>query len=600
MKANKLTTEYGLYWLAFLLAAGLRFYQLGAAALSEFEAGWALQALSVAHGSAVILDGQPAYILLTSLLFSIIKSTNFLARFIPALAGSLIIWLPFYFRRWMGDSTWLRRAGIVMAFGLALDPGLVAISRQIGSPMPALAFTLLALASLYNRRMIWLGITAALAVLSGTAFLQGLLVLGLSLGLYVLIPKTFFKDEEGEEDAKTAGPALPSSSIRVAVAAFLVTILAAGTLFLRVPQGLGALADMLSSYLSSFVSSSGVPFLRLPGSLVVYQLLALIFGVAGALRAWLGKWEDTRIQQLQIGLSIWALVAIILPVFYLGRQVSDLAWTLIPLWALAASEISRAFLPEENKVTRLVAAGLGIFLFLMVIILWMNLLPIGTGRQTVVVMSIGGSQVNVVVNWLILLGTILLGVVAVMLVIAGWSTRAALVGVVWSLCLALGLFMVANTWGMAIVRQDGAQDLWSISPARGQSEQFMITLSDLSSWNTGLRDQLEVVSLYDSSTLQWELRNFPYARFETSLSSTESPAVVITAKDTDQLALSQLYRGQDFVWKLYPGWQGAFPPNFVNWIAFHQAPLDQEQVILWARDDIFPGGSTNSAASATP
>ena len=91
-----------LYGLAFVLALGLRLYQLGADPLSEAEAGWALQALGLAHGQAVTLGSQPAYILITSQLFSILGDTNFLARFIPAMAGSLLIWLPFYFRRRLG------------------------------------------------------------------------------------------------------------------------------------------------------------------------------------------------------------------------------------------------------------------------------------------------------------------------------------------------------------------------------------------------------------------------------------------------------------------------------------------------------------------
>jgi hypothetical protein len=127
-----------------------------------------------------------------------------------------------------------------------------------------------------------------------------------------------------------------------------------------------------------------------------------------------------------------------------------------------------------------------------------------------------------------------------------------------------------------------------------------VTLSDLSSWNTGLRDQLEVVSLADSPALQWALRNFPYARFETSLSSTESPPVVITLKSSEEPALAKQYRGQDFAWGLSPDWLGAFPPNFVNWLAFRQAPLSQEQVILWARSDIFPGGGSNTTGSTAP
>jgi hypothetical protein len=193
MRAPKITPEHLLYLLAFLLALFLRTYQLGAGALSDAEAGWALQALGVARGETVSLGAQPAYIILTSQLFSILSASNFLARLYPAIAGSLLVWLPFFFHRWTGASLWLHRASLVMAFGLAIDPGLVALSRQAGSPVPALAFFLLALACLYERRMVLMGIFAGLAVLSGHAFLQGMLILG-SAGSCIVWLKTLSFD----------------------------------------------------------------------------------------------------------------------------------------------------------------------------------------------------------------------------------------------------------------------------------------------------------------------------------------------------------------------------------------------------------------------
>ena len=153
---------------------------------------------------------------------------------------------------------------------------------------------------------------------------------------------------------------------------------------------------------------------------------------------------------------------------------------------------------------------------------------------------------------------------------------------------------------MAIVRQNGAQELWSHIPATGQADLLKQTLADLSSWNTGLRDQLEVVVLADSAALQWALRDFPNARYEASLSPTESPPVVITQKGADEPRLAQQYRGQDFVWHLSSGWQGSLPSDFVNWLAFRQAPLAQDQIILWARTDIFPGGASVATGNATP
>jgi len=589
MKAYKLTTEHLLYWLVFLVALALRLFQLGAASLSDVEAGWALQALGLQHAGAVTLGAQPAYLLLTSQLFSIFGDTNFLARLFPALTGSLLVWLPFFFRRWMRDSSWLHRAGLVMAFGLAIDPGLVSLSRQVGSLMPALVFTLLALACLLHRRMVWTGICAGLALLSGLAFLQGLLILGISWGFSRLAGRASLQTQPDGNNAEPPVEPISTRSMGTALAALVGTVLVVGTLFLRLPQGLGALAGTIPAYLNTWVASSGIPVLRLPASLLVYQPLVLIFVILGAVRAWFGAQADQHTRQVRVGLSIWVVVAILLPLLYAGRHVGDMAWALIPLWALAAIEISRAWdLAHEDTFSRLVSAGLGLLLFVLAVVGWINLL------------SIGRYQVSVVVYWAIIIGALLLSIIAVLLVAATWSTSAARLGVVGALCIVLGLQLFANTWGMSIVRQNGAQELWPAPAATGQAEQLRLTLTDLSIWSTGLKDQLEIVSLVESSALQWELRHFPNARFETGLASSASPPVVITLKGVELPSLTEKYRGQDFIWRIYPGWQGVFPPGFINWLAFRQAPLGQEQIILWARADIFPGGNLETSGSVIP
>src|SRR4030067_702047 len=151
-----------------------------------------------------------------------------------------------------------------------------------------------------------------------------------------------------------------------------------------------------------------------------------------------------------------------------------------------------------------------------------------------------------------------------------------------------------------IERKNGAQELWSVPAATGQAEQLSLTLADLSKWNTGLKDQLEIVALVDSPALQWELRHAPNALFEPGLASSASPPVVITLKGVELPNLTEKYRGQDFIWRIDPGWQGVFPPGFINWLAFRQAPLSQEQIILWARADIFPGGTLETSDSVVP
>src|SRR5262245_43672562 len=176
MNSSRLKNEGWLYWLAFLLALGFRFIQLGASSLNDSEASLALQALHIAQGKSPLLDPQPAYILFTSILFAIIESTNFMARFLPALVGSTLVFVPYFFREKISP-----RPALLLAFLFAFDPGLVAISRQASGTILAVTFLLFAWGMWLNRRAIPAGIFAGLALLSGPSLWAGLLTLGLTL-----------------------------------------------------------------------------------------------------------------------------------------------------------------------------------------------------------------------------------------------------------------------------------------------------------------------------------------------------------------------------------------------------------------------------------
>ena len=139
MNPPRLKYEGWLYGLAFLIALGLRLLQLGTAPLTDSEANLALQALHIANGTRPLLGPQPAYILLTSVLFLIFESTNFLARLVPALVGSAMVFAPMFFREKLGA-----RPALILAFLFAIDPGLVALSRLAGGVVLAVAFTLFA------------------------------------------------------------------------------------------------------------------------------------------------------------------------------------------------------------------------------------------------------------------------------------------------------------------------------------------------------------------------------------------------------------------------------------------------------------------------
>src|SRR4030042_1405210 len=377
------------------------------------------------------------------------------------------------------------------------------------------------LACLHNRRMIWTGIFAGLALLSGLAFLQGILILGISSGFFRLANQHLDQAQPDEDSDKYSVEPISSRSIGITLAALVGTLLAAGALFLRFPQGWGALAETIPAFINTWIKSSGIPVLRLPASLMVYQPLLLIFGIIGTVHVWFRVEDDQRTRQMITGLSIWTVVALLLPLLYAGRQVGDMAWALIPLWALAAIEISRLLITDQKDAfTRLVVVGLGLLLFVLVVVGWLNLL------------SIGRYQKNVVVYWAIFIGAFLLGFIAILLVAAVWSTSAARLGMVYALCLVLGLQLFSSSWGMSIVRKNGAQGLWCLPATTGQADQLSLTLFGLSCWDTGFKDQLEIVALVSSPALQWELRQFPNTHFGTTIPAGESPPVVITMKGT--------------------------------------------------------------------
>jgi uncharacterized membrane protein len=85
-------------------------------------------------------------------------------------------------------------------------------------------------------------------------------------------------------------------------------------------------------------------------------------------------------------------------------------------------------------------------------------------------------QVNVLIYWAIIVGALLLGVIAVLLVAAAWSSSADKLGVVWSLCVVLGLLLFSSSWGMAVLRQNGVKELWPVPATTGQANELNATI----------------------------------------------------------------------------------------------------------------------------
>jgi hypothetical protein len=589
MKTPRWTIEHALFGLAFLLALGVRFLNLGAAPLSDTEASWALQSVKIANGGQPALGPNPGYVMITSLPFFLLGSSNGLARFWPALAGALLVLLPAFFRKPMGSS-----AALILAFALALDPGLVAVSRSAGGGMPALAFGLLALGAAYQRRAILAGILGGLALLGGPALLTGMVGLALAWGAAFLLGKAGVMGKlpasweqiaseispENEQETIAIVP-IYRTYIRTGLYFLLGTAVLLGTLFFLFLQGLAALSGSLTAYLRGWVEPSGIPALQLPAALLIYEPLQLILGVAGAVRSW-----SKKMLPFQFGrwLSLWALAALLVPMLYPARQVSDLIWVLIPLWGLAALELAHDLAMEVEKQNRMIVAGQTVLLLVLMVFAWNYLMVLsnanllsGPAAWRNLLILVGGAAGMIVITTL--------------LVSMGWSWPVARYGLVLGVSLALGFYMLSGMWGVSQVRPGSALELWSPIPAYGETDLFVKTISALSVQHTGQDKTLDAIVLADSSSLRWALRNWPNVRFTTNLSPKDVPSAIVAYQGQEPPSLAASYRGQDFPWESTPAWPGILPPDVSRWLTFRTAPLQSNEVILWARTDLFPDGA---------
>ncbi len=561
-----------LYLLAFGLALAIRLYHLGALPLIDGEASWALQALGVAQGAKPALGSQTAYILPTSLLFFLLGAgTNFLARLFPALVGSALVFVPWIFRERLKP-----RPSLILAFFLALDPGLLALSRQAGGAILAVAFLLFAWGFWEKRQPHLTGIFAALALMSGPTLWAGLLGLGLAWAI-----GQGLGTRQGTADA--AGPG--RSEWRTALGFALGMLVLGGTLFFVSPNGLGAWAGSLQEYLLGWAQPSGVQRGTLLMALPIYQPLAVIFGLAAAVRGWIFG------SRRAMALSLWALVALLLALFYPARQVSGLAWVVLPLLALAALELAHHLdLYPEGRAEVVGAVALVAF---MLIAAWMSLTSIAqnpldpTNTAPLPVTLFGKLPITLPprpITLLLVLFFIL--IVSVLLVAMGWSVRMARLGAVWGVALALSLYSFAAAWGAAGLRMPPTAEMWTAGPRPDQADLIRMSVDQLSNWTQGNNDALPVTIVgLRSPALQWLLRDHDIELVE-NLDPSAAPPLVITGQQ-DDLGLAVPYRGQDFVWTRQPLWGEALAGDWLRWIVFRQMPQKPETVILWARNDLF-------------
>ena len=578
MNSPRLKYEGWLYGLAFLIAIGFRLIQLGAAPLTDSEATLALQAFHLAQGKSVLLGSQPGYILFTSLLFSIIEATNFMARLLPALAGSFIVFAPWYLRQQLKPLT-----ALIAAFLLAFDPGLVALSRQADGTMLALTFTLLAIGMGMNRRAIPLGIFAGLALLSGPSVWFGIVTLGLTLLLLrgtATQPSSETEpiiDEDQEQESPPVSQPITNYELRPSLIALAATLLIAGTLFFTAPSGLSAMLASLPAFITGWASASLVTPLRTFVTFLVYEPLGIFLAAFIIVRSFRANDRNVLL------FSLWLGIALLLAIVF--RQPAQLIWAIIPLLALAAIQLTEA--SEIYEEERVEVGVVVIAITILLTYIWINvaniaLNPYGQAPVSIPVLGVVENPRSIV-----LFGSLAIVIACIFLVAVGWSARTAWLGSVWSFTIFLVVYTAGSAWGTSGLRTPDGVELWTSDPKPLQANLLLSSVEDISEFSTGDKNSQPVLILgIKSPALEWLLRNHN-VEVVSALDPLVAPPLVVTTQMND-LGLPSAYRGQDFTWRQGAPWSALLPTDRLSWFVFHKVPLESETIILWARDDLFP------------
>ena len=373
----------------------------------------------------------------------------------------------------------------------------------------------------------------------------------------------------------------PITQYRPTLLALLLTLLFGGTLFLLSPNGLSAWLSALPEYLKGWTAPSPMSAGRVLLAFLAYEPLGIFLAALSLIRGY--RTKSPRILRL----SLWLGVALLLAIFY--RQTSELVWAILPLLTLAALELSRAFhlFAEERVEVGVVVLALMILL----VYFWFGVSKVAldpvASLATTALPLLGRTIQMPGAPYMVLVGVVLIITLCISFVAFGWSARTARLGTTWAFAIFLGFYSLAAAWGASGLRAKNGVELWTLDQAPAQPGLLLASVNDASEFSLG-HDQSQPVTVMgiDSPALEWVLRDRTVDMVST-LDPQVAPPIVITPVMSD-LGLPAAYRGQDFIWRQTPRWEEIQNPDWIRWLVFRQLPREDETIVLWVRDDLFP------------
>ncbi len=584
-EARTIRLEAVAYLVILLAAAGLRLANLGWPPISDTEARHALAASALAGSPSPFdpgLETPPSgasYRVTTAFLFQLFGSSDAMARVLPALAGVALCMLPLLARRRLGPGVALALSGL-----LSFSPELVTVSRQAGPTSLAclgVAGLLVLLVgqdtpAIGDRRSTWAVAFAALALTSGSAWIQGVVGLLLGAGLLAL----WWKRQAGS-GALFQGFSFSRREIVIG----LVLVLGISTGVGLYPGGAADPFESIGSWLAGWSGSARMPVLSEILIVPVYEPILVVFGLIGMVLAFRRK------DRFGVAAAFWALGGLILAAIYPGRTGLNLAWVVIPAAYLASGGVIWVIerLLAEGGWLRL-AGMMGAYVALAAFIYLQ-------GAAYASDLSVDLPALEPTVRIVIVFVGLLIWAVLVVLFGTGWSWSAsagALAAALFSILSAVSIASIVRlNFGSAAA--EGGQ-LWRPQVAAVGLREMSSTLEFLSRAN--LEDPGGLTIGFQGSappSLAWAVRDFEKA----PLSATDQAPPVVLAPSEAEPALHADYLGQLLAIAETNDWDGAFPPDVVSWWLLRRSPIRLDDWVLLVRADVATQGGLTALGNET-
>jgi uncharacterized protein (TIGR03663 family) len=608
-----LTVEVALYILIGGVAAGLRFYALGAQPLGESEAAQALAAWRFYQGNLNTTDYSPLLFLGNVFGFTLLGASEAMARLVPALSGTVLSVLPYFLRRHLG-----RSGALVASILLALSPSTLFFSRYLGGPIVVAACVLAVLVGFFgyldSKRPKYAYLTAGALALSLGAdpmiytfvliFGTFLLLLGL-VGRLAEVDMGWSAVLMAWQTAREEKDLLKNSALVLAVVLVLVC-----TAFLLNFAGLPVALDFLPTWLAQlgpqpdavrpahYGAQSWYYYLQL---LVLYEPLILIFGLIGLVYHYLRQRDI-----LTTFLLYWTVAAAVIYTLAGQKAPGNVLLLVLPL-ALLASLLLGRFWDQLAQAVALRAKPLGLSPSTLRRDSGQALLRTGLGAKpqdetwgaeglfaalslpVVVYFAIQlagyASSGQAVYLYLALVAFIVLPTLVVLCWMwLGQGPALRYGGII--LLLVLTMLTVGLSVGLNYHRAADPREPMVAEATLPGIVDLVTTLERVSSHQEGDPHVIAVtVEEATGPVLAWHLRDFGNTRFVEHLSPSIETPVVITPAEEEEPTLGGSYVGQSFAWQVTWNPQGLTRTERVRWLLYREAPtpVKSRDVVLWVK-----------------